>query len=425
MPGTDALHSALVGGNIHVPYRFSYADAAAREAEAGAVPGDVGCLALQEDDNSLWLLTDDDPLTWVAVADAGGAAVDAGDVTYTPTTAADWDSDADPGDVDDALDQLAERVDDLEGAGGGTGDVTWAIIQASQLANEVMGYPSLVGIDIDLDAANQWWDKVGTPSTAVTQVDLAGEGGITETWEYALKTVADGANEGFSQRYTYADQPRIKSGRALSAIAAIWVGTAGRTVTMKLITSAATEVTATATAQGWTICKCENLTLDGTYVDLQFIVDGADTFYVVPLGVNIGAKAVPLRARGLRYVNRVGAPPSAKNMAGLADEATWTDVDITAHTGPLAAIGRLVFNILKTNDTGWDLCARRNGDTDDTREGTLVGALSAGNFTARSATEVAMILDDGQVFEYYLDRWVGSSTLAGGDAYVLGWWEWE
>jgi hypothetical protein len=119
MPGIDALHSALVGTNIHVPYRFSYADATAREAEAGAVPGDVGCLALQEDDHSLWILADDDPLTWVAVANAGGTAVDAGDVTYTPAAATDWDSDADPGDVDAALDQLAERVDDLEGAGGG------------------------------------------------------------------------------------------------------------------------------------------------------------------------------------------------------------------------------------------------------------------------------------------------------------------
>lgn len=72
MPGTDALHSALTGTNIHVPYRFTYADEAAREAEAGAVPTDMGCLALQQDDNSLWILTDDDPLTWVAVADAGG-----------------------------------------------------------------------------------------------------------------------------------------------------------------------------------------------------------------------------------------------------------------------------------------------------------------------------------------------------------------
>ncbi len=49
-------------------------------------------------------------------APPAGGAVDAGDVTYTPTTAADWDSDTDPGNVDDALDQLAERVADVEGA---------------------------------------------------------------------------------------------------------------------------------------------------------------------------------------------------------------------------------------------------------------------------------------------------------------------
>ncbi len=114
MPGTDALHSALTGTNIHVPYRFTYADAAARAAEAGAVAGDVGCLALQQDNNSLWMLTDNDPLTWVSVADAGATAVDSDDVTYTPTVLTDWDSDADPGDVEQALDQLAERIDDVE-----------------------------------------------------------------------------------------------------------------------------------------------------------------------------------------------------------------------------------------------------------------------------------------------------------------------
>jgi hypothetical protein len=45
---------------------------------------------------------------------ATGGAVDADDVTYTPTTLADWDSSADPGDVEQALDQLAERVTDVE-----------------------------------------------------------------------------------------------------------------------------------------------------------------------------------------------------------------------------------------------------------------------------------------------------------------------
>jgi hypothetical protein len=42
--------------------------------------------------------------------------IDAANVTYTPTTPTDWDGDADPGNVDDALDQLAERTDDLEAA---------------------------------------------------------------------------------------------------------------------------------------------------------------------------------------------------------------------------------------------------------------------------------------------------------------------
>jgi hypothetical protein len=52
---------------------------------------------------------------------AGSSAVDADDVTYTPTTLADWDGSADPGDVEQALDQLAERVADVEAGGGGAG----------------------------------------------------------------------------------------------------------------------------------------------------------------------------------------------------------------------------------------------------------------------------------------------------------------
>jgi hypothetical protein len=40
-------------------------------------------------------------------------------VTYTPAVLADWDGSADPGDLDDALDQLAERVADVEAGSAG------------------------------------------------------------------------------------------------------------------------------------------------------------------------------------------------------------------------------------------------------------------------------------------------------------------
>lgn len=55
---------------------------------------------------------------WVNDTDAtGGGSVDASAVTYTPLVNTDWDGDTDPGNVDDALDELAERVDDLENGG--------------------------------------------------------------------------------------------------------------------------------------------------------------------------------------------------------------------------------------------------------------------------------------------------------------------
>lgn len=44
----------------------------------------------------------------------GNISGDAADITYTPAVLTDWNGDADPGNVDGALDQLAERVDDNE-----------------------------------------------------------------------------------------------------------------------------------------------------------------------------------------------------------------------------------------------------------------------------------------------------------------------
>lgn len=62
-------------GNIHVPYQWTYADAAARTAATGFSGTDVGKLARQLDDNSLWMLTDDSPETWIGVGGGGSGTV--------------------------------------------------------------------------------------------------------------------------------------------------------------------------------------------------------------------------------------------------------------------------------------------------------------------------------------------------------------
>jgi hypothetical protein len=49
---------------------------------------------------------------------SGSSGGDANDITYIPAAASDWNNNVDPGNVDDALDQLADRLDALENLPG-------------------------------------------------------------------------------------------------------------------------------------------------------------------------------------------------------------------------------------------------------------------------------------------------------------------
>lgn len=61
-----ALHNALTSSNLHKTYPWSYANATARTGAGGFASGDLGHLALQLDDYSLWVLTATTP-TWKRV----------------------------------------------------------------------------------------------------------------------------------------------------------------------------------------------------------------------------------------------------------------------------------------------------------------------------------------------------------------------
>lgn len=294
-------------------------------------------------------------------------------------------------------------------------------ILAMQLTNEIKGWPTLVGNAIDLDAQAQWWRKLGTPTTAPTSVAVSGESGITVTYRDALKVVADAADEGFYQRWTYADEPRVKAGRKLSAIAAVWVGTAGTAVTMKLVTSEATEVSATATAQAWTVVTCESLTLDGTYVDLQFTADAADTFYVVPLGVNIGEKAVPLKPRGTVFRQTTAA--LLVNLDGFSNYNNWADVDLTASTSALACEAQFQGVIRETGTSrAWTINIRRNGSAESDENTTALVMHYGPN---RVVGHRVCLLDDGQIAEYTMMRQTGTSNPTLARLHMISWREWE
>ena len=84
---------------VHVPYNWTYDDATEREAATGFIPADVGKLSRQLDDNSLWMLIDDSPETWIAIGSGGTfdtlvsdrKVLTSGDLTTTSTTFVDVD----------------------------------------------------------------------------------------------------------------------------------------------------------------------------------------------------------------------------------------------------------------------------------------------------------------------------------------------
>jgi hypothetical protein len=73
---STGLHRDLEISELHRPYAFEYADATARTSATGLTALDVGKLARQLDDNSLWLLLAITP-TWkdIGVSSADGDVV--------------------------------------------------------------------------------------------------------------------------------------------------------------------------------------------------------------------------------------------------------------------------------------------------------------------------------------------------------------
>lgn len=66
-----SFHKGLTGLNIHVPYAWTYADATARLAATGFVAADVGKLAKQSSDCTLWILCTHSPIVWNPVSADG------------------------------------------------------------------------------------------------------------------------------------------------------------------------------------------------------------------------------------------------------------------------------------------------------------------------------------------------------------------
>lgn len=302
------------------------------------------------------------------------------------------------------------------------------------LQNEVKGWPAVVkiGSGIDLVTSALWWDDEGTPTTKATAVPASGEAGLDAKFTEVIKCVTDAADEGFNQRYTYADEPRVKSGVALSAL--VWVASTAGSVdcTVKLRNSDASETVGTLvlTSGDWDLYLVEDHTCAGTYVELVVTKDTSGTFYAGgPITVMVGEDAISLGPRGVIYRLCSAADTAVENLTGTATKA-YGDIDLTSQSSPLAVIGDFHAEVAEATTGIFGYNIRPNWENwagPSTPAAATNVAIKAGaepSDVERMTNDFTMILDDQQIIETGLAN-SGGGTVDNCRLYMQGYWEWE
>ena len=65
-------HKDATPPDVHIPYSWIYANQTARESATGLVAADVGKFSRQTDDNTIWMLTNHSPVTWLFIGGGSG-----------------------------------------------------------------------------------------------------------------------------------------------------------------------------------------------------------------------------------------------------------------------------------------------------------------------------------------------------------------
>jgi len=282
-----------------------------------------------------------------------------------------------------------------------------AQLRVLDFGREVMNFPSLEQANATAPA----WFQVSANAT-LTEVGATASVSDETYGTRALKVVTTATAAYAAQRHTYADQPRVKSGRTAFIQVAVWAvgGVAAR---VRLQSSAGSlGVSADTTAAAWTILTVPQVTLNGTYVEPRFEVDNGTAYFI------------PLTPAPRGTIFKWRDPATVKTLTGIQDENTWTDIDCTSSTSNLACMALLQGFLFDTVDD-FKLFFRRNGSSqaaNDLSLQTMALGASQGDF---GFFQTVTILDDSQIFEYLLDRTGGATPLDAGLVNLTGFWEWE
>jgi len=175
------FHKDLDDGDIHLVYTWEYADATARLAASGFAASDIGKLAKQQSDSTLWMLTDDSPITWVALGSP---------YAYAWTYADAATRAAASGFVASDVGKLARQLDNNTLWMLTATTPTWLAVGGSAAWGGITGS---IGAQADLVAALATKMTLITANTtlylATTGNDVTGDGSVGNPWLTLAKVI--------------------------------------------------------------------------------------------------------------------------------------------------------------------------------------------------------------------------------------------
>ncbi len=252
--------------DAHIPYAWEYADATEREAGTGFADADVGKLARQLDDNTLWMLTATTP-TWIAVGGGGGG------------TLGNWSSSG--GNYYGPLVQVPQDANVPAVAG-------WSWInQGSSVATDLPG--GGISLKIPDNASANWralsYTPPGTPYSAV----------------FYLRALQFGINSQTVGVYFY-DGTKLMGTEMLSQASGVW------NIRVQKMTNVTTASTTPATlpspASGWGLggiwYKLRN---DGSTLYFDYSIDGGKFYNIYSEAVGTFITPTKVCFGGLSVVN--------------------------------------------------------------------------------------------------------------------------
>lgn len=114
-------------------------------------------------------------------------------------------------------------------------------------------------------------------------------------------------------------------------------------------------------------------------------------------------------------------PVTIKTLTALGDEATWTDIDVSANVSSGCRLIQVKVSLAFANASDYSLYFRENGTAESNDNNHLYGIISTDNQNEIVVANVP--IDSGHIFEYFWDRTAGAGNAGTSIITLLGYWD--